>query len=119
MKLRKNFIGQDGFQWWVGVVEDRNDPERVGRCRVRIFGIHTDDLSSIPTEDLPWAIPVYSVNNNDTFSAPREGEYVVGFFLDGSFCQAPAILGVLLVAKKIQLAYPSAFQTGDILRHRI
>lgn len=95
MKLRKNFIGQDGFQWWVGVVEDRNDPEKVGRCRVRIFGIHTDDLSLIPTEDLPWAIPVYSVNNNDTFSAPKEGEYVVGFFLDGSFCQAPAILGVL------------------------
>ena len=85
MKLRKNFIGQDGFQWWIGVVEDRTDPEKLGRCRVRIFGIHTDDIVAIPTEDLPWAIPVYSVNNNDSFSAPREGEYVVGFFLDGSF----------------------------------
>jgi len=95
MKLRKNFIGQDGFQWWIGVVEDRNDPEKLGRCRVRIFGIHTDDIVAIPSEDLPWAIPVYSVNNNDSFSAPREGEYVVGFFLDGSFSQSPAILGVL------------------------
>lgn len=95
MKLRKDFIGQDGFQWFVGVVEDRNDPQKVGRCRVRIFGTHTGDLSAIPTQDLPWAIPVYSVNNNDTFSAPREGEYVVGFFLDGAFAQAPAILGVL------------------------
>ena len=95
MKLRKNFIGQDGFQWWIGVVEDRTDPEKLGRCRVRIFGIHTDDIVAIPTEDLPWAIPVYSVNNNDSFSAPREGEYVVGFFLDGSFSQSPAILGVL------------------------
>lgn len=95
MKFRKNFIGQDGFQWWIGVVEDRNDPEKLGRCRVRIFGIHTDDIVAIPTEDLPWAIPVYSVNNNDSFSAPREGEYVVGFFLDGSFSQSPAILGVM------------------------
>ena len=95
MKLRKNFIGQDGFQWWIGVVEDRNDPEKIGRCRVRIFGIHTDDTVAIPTEDLPWAIPVYSVNNNESFSAPKEGEYVVGFFLDGSFAQSPAILGVL------------------------
>ena len=95
MKFKKNFIGQDGFQWWLGVVEDRNDPEKMGRCRVRIFGIHTDDLVSIPTEDLPWAISIYSVNNNDSFAAPREGEYVFGFFVDGSFCQSPAILGVI------------------------
>lgn len=95
MRDIKNFIGQDGFQWFVGVVEDRNDPEKLGRCRVRIFGIHTQDLSLIPTEDLPWAIPVYSVNSTDVFAAPKEGEYVIGFFLDGSFSQAPAILGVI------------------------
>ena len=95
MKFRKNFIGQDGFLWWIGVVEDRNDPEKLGRCRVRIFGIHTDDVTAIPTEDLPWAIPVHSVNNNDTFATPKEGEYVIGFFLDGTFNQSPAILGVL------------------------
>jgi len=95
MKLRTNFVGQDGFQWWIGVVEDRNDPEKLGRCRVRIFGIHTDDIVAIPTEDLPWAIPVHSVNNNDTFATPKEGEYVIGFFLDGSFSQSPAILGVI------------------------
>lgn len=95
MKTVKNFIGQEGFQWWVGVVEDRNDPEKLGRCRVRIFGIHTEDTSLIPTEDLPWALPVYAVNNSDGFSTPKEGEYVIGFFLDGSFNQAPAILGVI------------------------
>lgn len=95
MKFIKNFVGHDGFLWWIGVVEDRNDPEKLGRCRVRIFGTHTDDITAIPTEDLPWAIPVYSVNNNDTFAAPKEGEYVIGFFLDGTFNQSPAILGVL------------------------
>jgi len=95
MKNVKNFIGHDGFQWWVGVVEDRNDPEKIGRCRVRIFGIHAEDISLIPTEDLPWAVPIYSVNSSDTFSAPKEGEFVMGFFLDGSFCQSPAILGVI------------------------
>lgn len=95
MKFRKNFIGQDGFLWWIGVVEDRNDPEKLGRCRVRIFGIHTDDITAIPTVDLPWAVPVHSVNNNDTFATPKEGEYVVGFFLDGTFNQSPAILGII------------------------
>ena len=24
-----------------GVVEDNNDPEKKGRCRVRVFGVHT------------------------------------------------------------------------------
>ncbi len=26
------------FEWFVGVVEDRNDPEKLGRLRVRAFG---------------------------------------------------------------------------------
>ena len=26
------------FYWWIGVVEDRDDPFRMGRCRVRIIG---------------------------------------------------------------------------------
>ena len=95
MKFRKDFLGLDGFQWWIGVVEDRQDPEKIGRCRVRIFGIHSDDVSLVPTEDLPWAVSIYSVNASDRFAAPKEGEYVVGFFLDSSFCQAPAIIGVL------------------------
>lgn len=110
MKFRKDFIGLDGFQWWIGVVEDRQDPEKLGRCKVRIFGIHTDDVSLIPTEDLPWAVSVYSVNNSDRFSAPKEGEYVVGFFLDGDFCQAPAILGVLPGVNKANVARSKGFR---------
>ena len=33
------FLGQDGFIWAIGVVEDRFDPEKVGRVRVRWLGI--------------------------------------------------------------------------------
>ena len=39
--------------WWMGVVEDRQDPEQLGRCKVRIFGYHTEDINVLPTEDLP------------------------------------------------------------------
>ena len=28
------FMGQDGFIWFTGVVEDRNDPDSLGRVRV-------------------------------------------------------------------------------------
>ena len=49
------FMGLDGFVWFTGVVEDRNDPSKLGRVRVRCLGFHTDDLVDIPTADLPWA----------------------------------------------------------------
>ena len=43
------FMGLDGFVWFVGVVEDRNDPDQLGRVRVRCLGFHTEDLGKLPT----------------------------------------------------------------------
>lgn len=91
----ENFIGKDGFVWWVGVIENRADPLGMGRCKVRIFGWHTDNKSELSTDDLPWATPMYPINNSKSFSAPRLGEWVVGFFLDVSSAQAPVMMGVL------------------------
>lgn len=91
---RKNFIGLEGFIWWIGVVEDRQDPEQLGRVRVRCFGWHTEDKTKIPTEDLPWAQPVIPVNHPGTYT-PKEGDMVFGFFIDGENAQHPAIMGVL------------------------
>jgi len=52
-----------GFVWWVGVVENRNDPDMLGRCQVRIIGFHTEDKTQLPTEDLPWAYPMLPVTS--------------------------------------------------------
>ena len=38
------FMGKNGFIWFVGVVEDRADPKNLGRLRVRCLGYHTEDL---------------------------------------------------------------------------
>ncbi len=89
-----NFLGKDGFTWCYGVVEDTNDPLKVGRVRVRFFGYHTDNLQELPTKDLPWAQPSLSPSNSKTFSPPRLGDYVMGFFSDGESAQAPVIMGV-------------------------
>lgn len=91
---KKNFIGLEGFIWWIGVVEDRNDPEQLGRVRVRCFGWHTDQKELIPTDALPWAHPVIPVNNPNMYT-PKEGDMVFGFFMDGNNAQNPAIMGVL------------------------
>ena len=34
----KNFLGRNGFMWFTGVVEDRIDPEYLGRVKVRCIG---------------------------------------------------------------------------------
>jgi len=83
--------------WWIGVIEDRNDPEMLGRARVRIHGSHTDDLVAIPTKSLPWAWPVlpFGSNQTDFKSPPQEGTWVFGIFRDGPARQEPFVLGVL------------------------
>lgn len=89
-----NFLGKDGFSWWYGVVEDNNDPLKAGRIKVRIFGYHTDNLQELPTKDLPWAQPANTPNTSKSFSPPRLGDYVMGFFSDGESAQAPVVMGV-------------------------
>ena len=88
-------MGVEGFIWFMGVVENRIDPLKLGRVQVRIFGWHTDNISELPTEDLPWAQPMYPINNSKSFSSPRIGDWVVGFFMDGQSAQAPIMMGVL------------------------
>ena len=48
-------LGFDGFVWFIGVVEGKDDPMRSGRCKVRIFGWHVKNTDNLSTDDLPWA----------------------------------------------------------------
>ena len=60
----QNFLGQDGFIWFVGVVEDRADPTFTGRVRVRCLGYHTENKIDLPTTDLPWAMPMLPITSS-------------------------------------------------------
>lgn len=92
---KNNFLGLSGFVWWVGIIEDRIDPLAMGRCKVRIIGWHTDNKSQLPTEDLPWSIPMLPINNSTSWSSPLPNDWVVGFFMDGENAQFPVMMGVL------------------------
>lgn len=92
---RNNFIGHDGFIWWIGVIENRLDPLNLGRCQVRIKGLHSEKNTDVPSSSLPWAQPLFPINNS--FSTPstlKEGDRVIGFFMDGDEAQYPIILGM-------------------------
>jgi phage baseplate assembly protein gpV len=93
--MNKNFAGLNGFIWWIGVIENRVDPLALGRCQVRIFGWHNENSVTLPTSDLPWAQAMIPINDSKHFSAPRVGEWVVGFFMDGEQAQTPVMMGVL------------------------
>ena len=96
-----NFMGLDGFVWFVGVVEDRNDPLELGRVRVRCLGFHTDNLIQLPTSDLPWAHVMHPVTDPSMHGmgmSPSflvEGTWIIGFFRDSQEKQQPVIIGSL------------------------
>lgn len=92
--MNKEYAGLGGFVWWVGIVEDRNDPLKLGRCRVRIFGWHSESIVDCPTKSLPWAQAMMPLNNANTYT-PKESDMVVGFFTDGENAQQPVMMGIL------------------------
>jgi hypothetical protein len=103
-KATTNFAGLNGFVWWMGVVKNRADPLGLGRCKVRIFGWHTDNVTLIPDADLPWATPMNAINTSKTFGVPELNDWVVGFFLDGENGQFPVMMGVLPGIRPVEQA---------------
>lgn len=93
----KDFIPKDDKLNGIyrGVIEDNKDPEETGRCKIRIFGVHTESkvkdketLEGIPTEELPWAEPALglfegSISGYGAWTVPLQGSHVFLFFENG------------------------------------
>jgi hypothetical protein len=96
----KNF-GGEGFKWFIGVVEDRNDPLQQGRVRVRAYGIHPEQKALAPTDTLPWAIVLMPGTSPSlkrggiSATGLQLNSTVVGFFLDGNETTMPVVFGVM------------------------
>jgi len=96
------------FGIYRGVVEDNSsDPEKSGRIKIRVFGVHTaikvkTDIEGIPTKELPWAEPALgifegAISGNGAWTMPLQGSHVFVFFENGHhqqpryFASAPGI----------------------------
>lgn len=65
-KLRRLFSADDLYgSEWLGEVVDIQDPNKQGRCRVKVFG-KMDDLAN---DEIPWAFPAGS----NIFSGGKQG----------------------------------------------
>ena len=100
--MRSGEESYTGLKHFVGVVENRKDPLSLGRVQVRIFGLHTEDKTAIPTEDLPFAqvvMPVTSASISGMGRSPTgivEGSWVFGVLIDEREFQTPVVLGTLI-----------------------
>ena len=88
----------DQTRWFVGDVVSLSDPLEVGRIRVRIRGVHSNDKVDIPDEDLPWAQVVAPITEGGTNGLGNPlgiqvGALVFGIFFDGKNSQLPLIFG--------------------------
>lgn len=86
--------------FYYGIVENRQDPLKLGRCQVRIVGLHTEDKTILPTDDLPWAYPMMPINSASISGlgwSPTgvvQGSCVICFFMDPDN-QQPIMMGTV------------------------
>ena len=68
---------------YLGVVEDNNDPDRLCRCRIRVYDVHDGQDEGgdylIHTENLPWASPWKDLNGNSS-TVPDLGKVLIVVF---------------------------------------
>ena len=106
--FKTNFIGQDGFTWWIGKIAPiESQGKQVdgagwgNRFKVRIIGYHPRSKSELRDADLPWALTLLPATagtggaNKGQSVKYRPGDSVVGFFIDGNNAQVPVIMGAL------------------------
>lgn len=104
--LKSNFLGRDGFRWWIGQVapiDSQGDQANGGgwgnRYKVRIMGYHPFDDTELPNNDLPWAQCLLPTTSGTGAAQTAEntklkpGDVVFGFYLDSDNAQAPVIMG--------------------------
>jgi len=104
--LKSNFIGRDGFRWWIGQIppveawDGQANKEGWGnRYKVRILGYHPYSKADLADVDLPWAgvvIPPTAGTGAANYAQSvriKPGDVVIGFFLDGDNGQLPMIMG--------------------------
>jgi len=104
-----NFVGKDGFTWWVGEVESNEDPMELGRVQCRVLGYYTNvrggTTADLPTSELPWATVLQHTSQpgndgqGESSGQLQPGAIVMGFFMDGEAAQMPIVIGVMRVNK--------------------
>ena len=134
LSLKTNFVGKDGFFWWIGQIpkqknwidniaerptESNDEFQGFGyRYKVRILGYHPSNADDLSDEQLPWASVLFPVTagsgQGGCSQSPnlRQGNFVYGFFLDGEDGQQPVITGVFGINQYAEVKRNSEVKKG-------
>ena len=110
VNFKTNFLGRDGFVWWIGQIapeevwienfgiSTEESPKWGQRYKVRIMGYHPYSTAELDDKELPWAQVLNPPGNSGSQNTGEtirlaQGDVVVGFFLDGNNAQVPMIMG--------------------------
>lgn len=106
------------------VVEDNLDPDKLGRVRVRIFGIHTknnehsnEEFNHIKTSDLPWAEIMGDtafglISGVGVSSVLRQGTWV-WIVLDHDNSDRPIVIGTIIGKTSTKTSYSDGVAFND------
>ena len=75
----KESIGVSSNKTYIGPVVDNNDPQKIGRVKIRVMDVF-EDLKDV---DIPWASPWKDLNGNQ-FNIPDKGKVVTVIFENGN-----------------------------------
>lgn len=105
---------------YVGVIEDIQDPKKMGRARVRVFGKtgHASGDQEIQTALLPWAYPKHfgfaAVDGGAQFSTPKVGAEVAIEFPDGNI-YSPRYTHLINLSDKVKEAIANSYENAHVL----
>lgn len=103
---------------WLGPVVDNNDPEQLGRCRIRVYTLF-DDLAD---DQVPWAFPV--TNNSfaggaggfGSISIPKIGAIVRVQFSEGNL-YSPEYYGIQTINRAMQADISETYLNSHVLAY--
>ena len=134
------------FSWFIARVIDNNDPDKLGRCKIRVIHEQTGELAKkvkstgISDDELLWAYPISAIQSAslawekidelEEYTPPdwigsvglsptgiAIGTYVFGFYLDGHEANHPMIFGTYHKLSRYPEP-PTDPQTGELLQIR-
>lgn len=102
---------------YIGFVVDSNDPERLGRCKIRVVGAY----DNIPDDQLPWAFyqgaSVFAGGESaggGNISIPKPGTAVKVLFLNQDI-HSPVWCSVVHLNDKLRRELSESYQDSHVL----
>lgn len=103
---------------WLGPVVDNNDPEKLGRCKIKVFSLFDD----VEDASVPWAFPVTNTvfaggkGGFGSLSVPKIGAIVRVQFSEGNL-YSPEYYGIQTINRAMQADISDTYLNSHVLAY--